>query len=212
MNKDNLLPQLLQNAMARAYPSPLPSNQILTEIASPDDPTALGDALTLSVVDETSLVYGALVEFGGSADWTAAAMVNTSATLAPGSVVLAAGQTSGTATTAAIDLTVAVVIGASLTVYVNDLEPFAGTATAYQIRFSADGATWGAWQALANGDTFTALLRYAQVQATLTSTTAGLTPQVNTLTFSVASPARWGRGEWALGGFAFVAPNMVVRY
>lgn len=199
-NNDNLLAMALQVAMSRAHPSPIPSNYVLTLIEGPNDPAQLGDTVTTTLTDTASLVYGALVTFGSAADWQSCTLSYADATTRPGSVILTNYGTysgNGTAQTPSIDLTAAAsVSGATLTIYTDGHATFSDTSITYQVRFSADGSTWGAYQTLTNGATFTPE-RYCEVLVTLNSTDGVNTPQVNSLRFSVATPALWGQAEWS---------------
>lgn len=48
-NQDNLLPLVLQQALSRAHPSPLPSNYVLTLVTGPTDPTQAIDSVATSI-------------------------------------------------------------------------------------------------------------------------------------------------------------------
>jgi hypothetical protein len=194
-NTDNILPTILQTLQSRAYPSALPSNQVLILIESPTDPVAIGEACVASATQATACVWGGATVFSA---WQECALSGTTASLRPGSLTLLSTSTSGTALTPAVAVAPGVPpAGAEVTFYAEALLPDSGDSATYQVRFSPDGTTWGAYAGMVSGQTAAVGGRYAQVLVTLGSAAAGLTPQVGTLTFAVASPWRWDvNGLW----------------
>lgn len=133
--------------------------------------------------------------------WRVATLTQTDALARAGSLILAKNGTpyyaSGTAQTPTIDLTPAAAIpGASLTVQWSECLPVASVSATVQLRFSVDGATWGAWQPVTQGQALTAIERYAQALVTLTTSDTAQTPQFNWLRLAVATPAKWDASEW----------------
>ncbi len=54
----NLLPMLLQQTLQRAYPSPLPSNIVITQVEEPIDGLDVGDAVTTTAIPATAFKWG----------------------------------------------------------------------------------------------------------------------------------------------------------
>ena len=53
-----VLSATIQNALSRAYPNPLPSNQVLTVTTDGAAAVDLGSTATLTVVDPADFVWG----------------------------------------------------------------------------------------------------------------------------------------------------------
>lgn len=58
MNSPNLLPMLLQQALQRAHPSPLPSNTVITTITGPYGSAAVATTVAGTTWDESAFVWG----------------------------------------------------------------------------------------------------------------------------------------------------------
>lgn len=54
----NLLPMVLQQALQRAYPSPLPSNIVITAVQQPTDALQVGETVTTTIIPATSFKWG----------------------------------------------------------------------------------------------------------------------------------------------------------
>lgn len=91
MPSDNVLTAFVQNALSRAYPSGLPSNQVLQQFALPSDTGEFSDAVS-AVVYPVGYPYGwgELVN-----NWASATLTNTQVTA--GALTLTSGSTSGNA-------------------------------------------------------------------------------------------------------------------
>lgn len=166
---------------------------------SPSDQVVLSDSLTYSVTTNGPAYYswsGAVTYGYNSGDWSSATLTNADATTRPGSVILASGQTSGTAVTPALDLGP---VGDSTG---NTLTPTwsaytdGSTSVSLQIRFSSDGTSWGSYQSLTSGTPITTIPDiYAQVSISLSGTTSD-TPQFNNLRLLLTTKAKYGASQW----------------
>ncbi len=58
MNAPSLLPMILQQSLQRAYPSPLPSNMVLTAIAGPYGGADAGSTVTGTAWTVSGFVWG----------------------------------------------------------------------------------------------------------------------------------------------------------
>jgi len=164
-----------------------------------------GDNLTGSL-DEVAIYDYALTAAQVAAhyaagSWRVATLTQVDALTRAGSIILAKNGTpyyaSGTAQTPAIDLSPAAAVpGATLTVQWSECLPVAAVSASVQVRFSADGTTWGAWQAVTQGQVLTSIERYVQALVTLATTDTAQTPQFNWLRLAVATPAKWNGSEW----------------
>lgn len=106
---------------------------------------------------------------------------------------------SGTATTPAIALFAggaAPPSGTTVTVLWADNITSTTTTDSVQVRFSPDGATWGSWQSVTNGQAISSPEAYVQAQIALSSTDQNRTPQMNHLRFVVTPPASWDGAQW----------------
>lgn len=91
MSRDNVFSMLLQNALSRAYPSGLPSNQVIQQISSADDNVNMADSVNAYAVD-VGYPYG----YGEAINnWSSGTLTNVDTSSRPGSVVLASGKTTG---------------------------------------------------------------------------------------------------------------------
>ena len=193
-NTDNLLPFLLQSALQRAHPTPLPSNYVLTLISGPTDPVALGETVTAYATTIASDVWGNGIEFS---DW---ALASLSGTVASGyGLTLASGQSSGSATLPVFDLGAhGADAGSSLVVSWHDHFPSSAVSDQFQLAFSASqGGPFSGAVTVTNGETLAPGGRYCQVTVALATTNLSETPQVMTLRLLVVPPWTWGNGgEW----------------
>lgn len=178
---------------------PAPDDSTILQLGQYPTDTATGsDTVTTTVTDVSGFVWSGIVAFGTASDWQSCALSSASATQWQGSVVLAksAGtySLSGTATTPTIDLTnAAKAQGATVTLDTDEVLVDGTVSASKQIRFSSDGVTWGAWQAVTANMT---PLRYCQVYVQLSSTNGVNTPQVSRLRLLVRAPQNWGTGTW----------------
>ena len=198
INTDNLLPMLLQVALQRSHPSPLPSNYVLTLIAGPEDPIDLNDTTTATINTIASDVWGNGIEF---AEWSTATLTDTSATQQPGSLVLTTGQTTGSAVLPTIDLGAqGAATGSALTISWLDSLPTTIVSDSVTVAFSASsGGPFSGTVTVTNGETVTPSGRYCQVTVALASTSTAQTPQFCHLRMFVKPPWFWGSGSWYAG-------------
>ena len=194
-NTDNLLPMLLQVALQRAHPSPLPTNYILTLIGGPNDPVTLTDSVTTSSPDTAWQVWGGGIEFS---DWASCTLTDASATANPGSLVLTSGSTTGSAVTVGFDLGAeAAPSGVSVAVSWLDNLPSAVVSDTVQVAFSAASTgPWGTAVTVTNGEKVLVQDRYLQATIALASTSTTQTPQFSHLRLYVPSVWTWGTGVW----------------
>ncbi len=195
VNTDNLLPMLLQVALQKAYPSPLPSNYVLTLIGAPEDPVDLGDTVVATIGTIAADVWANGIEFSA---WSTATLTDTSATAQPGSLVLASGQTTGSAVLPAQDLGAqATATGSTLTVSWLDGLPTSAVSDTVQVAFSASSSgPFSGAVTVTNGQKITPTGRYCQATVALASTSTTQTPQFCHLRLFVSPPWFWGSGSW----------------
>lgn len=137
--------------------------------------------------------YSGAVVFGSAAQWQGATLSNVDATTRPGSVILASGQTTGTATTGVLDLgPMATYDAANSLTFTWSAYTDASTSVAVQVKFSENGS----YQAVTSGVPISPVPgRYPQVQITLTGTTSD-TPQFNNFRMFVQTQAQWSYAVW----------------
>ena len=202
-NTDNLLPMLLQVALQRAHPSPLPTNYVLSLIPGPEDPVDVGDSVVATIGTISADVWANGIEFSG---WSSCTLSDTSATLQPGSLVLATGYTSGSAVLPVQDLGAeGAASGSALKVMWLDNLPTTAVSDTVQVAFSASSSgPFGAPVTVTNGESVTPGGRYCQATIGLSSTTTAQTPQFCHLRLYVIPPWYWGSGQW------YLAPTQTV--
>ncbi|MDE3095763.1 MAG: hypothetical protein KGK07_07165 [Chloroflexota bacterium] len=66
----NLLPSAIASALSRAYPNPLPANQVITQVADGDASVNVSDAVTTTLKPLANLVWGDYAHATDSA-WSA---------------------------------------------------------------------------------------------------------------------------------------------
>ena len=54
----SVLSKVIQNALSRAYPNPLPSNQVLTQTADGQAAVDVGDSVTTTLQPKSAMVWG----------------------------------------------------------------------------------------------------------------------------------------------------------
>lgn len=191
----NLPIKVLARLVAAEQPPPLPDNSPLNQFVGPNDTATWTDSITVTLAPNGRYYTPYTSRIGGQGDWQSGTATNVSTTLAPGSIVLAANQTTGNLITPSRQIPF-VPSGAQMTV-TWDSYLFSGTSVTVQIRWSSDGVSWGPWSApLTSGGAVAVSASWYQFLVTLTTNNVALSPRVNTLTITMPNAAIWGGMLW----------------
>ncbi len=188
--------KILARLVAAQQPPPLPDNSPLNQFVGPTEESTWTDTITVTIAPNGQYYTPYVKRIGSASDWGAGAGTNVDVTSRPGSIILAANQTSGSLVSPSQQIPYVVSSGATMTVSWND-QNFSVTSDMIQIRWSSDGVSWGAWSMpLINEDAVTVSNLYYQFLITLSTSNSALSPQFNTIIVRMANWTLWGGMSW----------------